>query len=180
MCSPIRSSTTRVPRRRTHALSNTALFAQKTRTRSPCLVSTAGGEPYYLYCNERNRLLYAQYQDMAKEEEANSGQRVHLWPLPYKYFNMDQAILAALEYYDAHLQHSTAPAWINAGVHVLQQAPSLHSCWCTFLPTITMRLVFGLSTFSHFLGGRALLGRALLGRRSLLGRSLLGRRSLLG
>lgn len=57
-------------------------------------------EPYYPVCNEQNRVLYEQYRRLASSEP-----NVHFVGrlANYKYFNMDQAILNALEYYDTHL-----------------------------------------------------------------------------
>ena len=59
--------------------------------------SSAEGEPYYPVPNPENRALYEKYAEMAAKEEgvAFVGRLAS-----YKYFNMDQAILNALEMYD--------------------------------------------------------------------------------
>ena len=59
--------------------------------------SSAEGEPYYPVPNPDNRALYEKYAAMAEKEEgvAFVGRLAS-----YKYFNMDQAILNALEMYD--------------------------------------------------------------------------------
>lgn len=62
-------------------------------------VSTDKGEPYYPIPNKKNIDLYKKYQKLAKLEEKNNiffiGRLAN-----YKYFNMDQAILNALEFFD--------------------------------------------------------------------------------
>ena len=59
--------------------------------------STDVGDPYYPVPNPENQALYAKYQRLAEEEEGV----VFVGRLAsYKYFNMDQAILTALELYD--------------------------------------------------------------------------------
>lgn len=59
--------------------------------------STDNGEPYYPVPNPRNRELYAKYQRLSAEEPGVTfvGRLAS-----YKYFNMDQAILNALELFD--------------------------------------------------------------------------------
>ena len=53
-----------------------------------------GEEPYYPVNNEKNAALYARYKEMAeKENEVIFGVRLG----EYKYYDMDQVILAALE-----------------------------------------------------------------------------------
>ncbi|KAL3936034.1 MAG: hypothetical protein SGBAC_008564 [Bacillariaceae sp.] len=59
--------------------------------------SKAGGEPYYPVPNDRNRELYQKYQSMA---EATPNVTFVGRLANYKYFNMDQAILNALEMFD--------------------------------------------------------------------------------
>lgn len=59
------------------------------------------GEPYYPVPNNKNMELYNQYKNLA-EEEKKKGVHFVGRLASYKYFNMDQAILNALEYYDAH------------------------------------------------------------------------------
>ena len=59
--------------------------------------STDVGDPYYPVPNPENQALYAKYQKLA-EAESNV---IFVGRLAsYKYFNMDQAILTALELYD--------------------------------------------------------------------------------
>merc|ERR1712113_1287643 len=61
--------------------------------------SMADGEPYYPVPNPENQALYEKYRALAEKEE--SSKVVFVGRLAsYKYFNMDQAILNALEIYD--------------------------------------------------------------------------------
>jgi UDP-galactopyranose mutase len=57
------------------------------------------GEPYYPVLNQRNLDLYEKYKLLAEKEEAKNvffiGRLAN-----YKYFNMDQAILNSLEFYN--------------------------------------------------------------------------------
>ena len=59
--------------------------------------SSAVGDPYYPVPNPKNNELYNKYKDLADKEEgvAFVGRLAS-----YKYFNMDQAILNALEMFD--------------------------------------------------------------------------------
>lgn len=59
--------------------------------------SSAKGDPYYPVPSQRNQKLYAQYQQLALAEKNISfvGRLAN-----YKYFNMDQTILNALEMFD--------------------------------------------------------------------------------
>lgn len=59
--------------------------------------SSAEGEPYYPVPNPDNRALYEKYAELAAKEEgvAFVGRLAS-----YKYFNMDQAIMNALEMFD--------------------------------------------------------------------------------
>jgi len=59
--------------------------------------STDDGEPYYPIPNDENKNLYLKYQKMAEKEEGVTfvGRLAN-----YKYFNMDDAILNALELFD--------------------------------------------------------------------------------
>ena len=59
--------------------------------------STDVGEPYYPVPNQRNKDLFAQYQQLAREEEQNKNVTFVGRLANYKYFNMDQAIQNALE-----------------------------------------------------------------------------------
>lgn len=65
--------------------------------------STAEGEPYYPVPTKRNQEIYRKYQALAAEDEKNGvffvGRLAN-----YKYYNMDAAILAALEAVDAFIQ----------------------------------------------------------------------------
>jgi UDP-galactopyranose mutase len=58
------------------------------------------GEPYYPVPTEKNKLLYEEYRKLAVQEEKNNvyfiGRLAN-----YKYFNMDEAILNALEFFEA-------------------------------------------------------------------------------
>lgn len=59
------------------------------------------GPPYYPVPNERNQTLYEKFRRLAEEEEEQN--RVYFVGrlANYKYFNMDQAILNALEFVDS-------------------------------------------------------------------------------
>lgn len=59
--------------------------------------SKDGGEPYYPVPNDKNKELYTRYQEMATKELYVTfvGRLAN-----YKYFNMDQAILNALELFE--------------------------------------------------------------------------------
>jgi UDP-galactopyranose mutase len=61
------------------------------------------GEPYYPVPSAKNQALYAKYKALA---EGMQSKGVHFLGrlASYKYFNMDQAIAAAMEYFDAHLR----------------------------------------------------------------------------
>lgn len=61
--------------------------------------SIDGGEPYYPVPTQRNRDLYAKYQ---AEAEALESQGIYFIGrlASYKYFNMNQAVRAALDLYD--------------------------------------------------------------------------------
>ena len=63
--------------------------------------STDEGDPYYPVPNPRNQELYAKYQALASQEQGVTfvGRLAS-----YKYFNMDQAILNALELWDNLVQ----------------------------------------------------------------------------
>lgn len=61
--------------------------------------SKAGGEPYYPVPNPENRNLYAKYQTEAEKLE-KSGVYFVGRLASYKYYNMNQAIRAALDTYD--------------------------------------------------------------------------------
>lgn len=59
------------------------------------------GEPYYPVPTERNMALYAKYQKLAEEVRIR-GRKVHFLGrlATYKYYNMDQAIRAALDMFN--------------------------------------------------------------------------------
>eukprot|EP00536_Pseudo-nitzschia_multiseries_P010866 jgi/Psemu1/297693/fgenesh1_pm.348_\ len=67
---------------------HTVLFIERSKD---------GGEPYYPVPNEKNKALYRRYQELAaKEPNVTFVGRL----ANYKYFNMDQAIINALELFD--------------------------------------------------------------------------------
>ena len=63
--------------------------------------TTDVGEPYYPVPTQRNRDVYAAYQQLAAKETSTHfiGRLAS-----YKYYNMDQAIRAALDYFTSTLQ----------------------------------------------------------------------------
>lgn len=63
--------------------------------------STDDGDPYYPVPNQRNRDLYQKYQNLAEQEQ---GVKFVGRLASYKYFNMDQAILNALEFFDKEIK----------------------------------------------------------------------------
>jgi UDP-galactopyranose mutase len=71
--------------------------------------STDVGEPYYPVPNDANQRLYAKYQDLAEKEKGLTfvGRLAN-----YKYFNMDQTVLNALELFEK-LWVSNKPAAID-------------------------------------------------------------------
>ena len=60
--------------------------------------STDSGDPYYPVLNERNRNLYGKYRELAENEE-KGGKKLHFVGrlASFRYFNMDQAILNAIQ-----------------------------------------------------------------------------------
>ena len=62
-------------------------------------ITKNSGDPYYPIPNKKNLELYEQYKKFTEEEK-----NVHFLGrlANYKYFNMDSAILNALEYFDTH------------------------------------------------------------------------------
>ncbi|MGK3742385.1 MAG: UDP-galactopyranose mutase [Bacillariaceae sp.] len=67
---------------------HTILFVERSKD---------GGEPYYPVPNEENKALYRKYQGLAaKEDNVTFVGRL----ANYKYFNMDQAIINALELFE--------------------------------------------------------------------------------
>jgi len=65
-------------------------------------ISKDDGDPYYPVPNDRNKTLYNKYKKLAEEEEKNNiffvGRLAN-----YKYFNMDQAIENALNFFNTKL-----------------------------------------------------------------------------
>ena len=61
--------------------------------------TTDNGDPYYPVLNDKNKKLYDKYQNLA-----NDNKNIHFIGrlASYKYFNMDQAIKNALDYFDEH------------------------------------------------------------------------------
>lgn len=57
------------------------------------------GEPYYPVPNQQNQDLYERYKILAKKSSVHFVGRL----ASYKYFNMDQAIDAAMEYFNAYV-----------------------------------------------------------------------------
>ena len=76
------------------------LYTQYTQeTKGTTIVreySTDKGDPYYPVLNEKNRILYSKYRNLAESEE--SSKNVHFVGrlASFKYFNMDQAIQNAI------------------------------------------------------------------------------------
>jgi UDP-galactopyranose mutase len=68
--------------------------------------SSDKGDPYYPVPNSRNIGLYSQYKELAEKEEEKN--RVYFVGrlANYKYFNMDQAISNALEFFETKLLQS--------------------------------------------------------------------------
>jgi UDP-galactopyranose mutase len=64
------------------------------------------GEPYYPVPTEANRELYKKYAELALEARKGAGATVHFIGrlASYKYFNMDQAIRAALDYFHEKME----------------------------------------------------------------------------
>jgi len=60
------------------------------------------GEPYYPVPNKTNQTLYQSYQELAKKEE-----NVHMIGrlANYKYFNMDQAVRNAIDYFNKNFKN---------------------------------------------------------------------------
>jgi hypothetical protein len=70
------------------------------------------GEPYYPVPNEQNQELYRRYQKMAsKEKDVTFVGRL----ANYKYFNMDEAILNALELFDKDTGIPETDQWTDKG-----------------------------------------------------------------
>lgn len=61
------------------------------------------GEPYYPVPNERNLQLYEKYKNLADLEQKNNKIFFVGRLANYKYFNMDQAIDNALNFFESEL-----------------------------------------------------------------------------
>jgi UDP-galactopyranose mutase len=80
--------------------------------------SKDGGEPYYPVPNEKNQELYRRYQKMAaKEKDVTFVGRL----ANYKYFNMDEAILNALELFDKDTGTPEKDQWTDKGEAVAEK-----------------------------------------------------------
>lgn len=66
-------------------------------------ISSDKGEPYYPVPNSRNQNLYEKYKCLAIQEEKKRNIHFIGRLASYKYFNMDQAIETALDYYHSNL-----------------------------------------------------------------------------
>ena len=66
--------------------------------------STDDGDPYYPVPNAENQELYEKYRRLAEAEESAKNVGFVGRLASYKYFNMDQAIRAALDFYYAKLR----------------------------------------------------------------------------
>lgn len=61
-----------------------------------------GGEPYYPVLNDKNKALYHEYQKLAEMETKNKNVHFIGRLANYRYFNMDQAINNALDYFETY------------------------------------------------------------------------------
>ena len=73
--------------------------------------SKADGDPYYPVPNERNLSLYEKYRTLAEKEKGIYflGRLAN-----YKYFNMDQAIANALEFFDDLVKENASLQGLNS------------------------------------------------------------------
>mmetsp|Transcript_19352 Transcript_19352/g.28983 ORF Transcript_19352/g.28983 Transcript_19352/m.28983 type:complete len:769 (+) Transcript_19352:151-2457(+) len=134
--------------RQTQKSRDTVLFYERSKD---------DGDPYYPVPNDRNKNLYAKYQEMAEKEEGITfvGRLAN-----YKYFNMDQSIQNALELFDSHapkvvvlqhLQNKTGGpeallqlllafhAWMPSRTFYYQQSPGgeeMKSMWFDDYPKL--------------------------------------------
>lgn len=77
---------------------NQPAAASKDKTTIVREYTTDVGEPYYPVPTERNRNVYKMYQKLVESESEQGSNVFFLGRLAnYKYYNMDEAILAALE-----------------------------------------------------------------------------------
>jgi UDP-galactopyranose mutase len=66
--------------------------------------TTNSGEPYYPVPTKENQQLYEQYVELANIEKAQKNVHFIGRLANYKYFNMDQAIRNAIDYYNMYLK----------------------------------------------------------------------------
>jgi UDP-galactopyranose mutase len=97
--------------------------------------STDEGDPYYPVPNQRNRDLYSRYKDLARNEEQQNGVYFVGRLANYKYFNMDQAIMNALEVFQ------------NVEGSPVQM--DMEECWDPGLPKGDVSIVFGSNSGSQ-------------------------------
>jgi UDP-galactopyranose mutase len=76
--------------------------------------TTDDGDPYYPVPNAENQALYEKYRELAEEEERTKGVGFVGRLASYKYFNMDQAIRAALDFYHIKIKR-VADGETNSG-----------------------------------------------------------------
>ena len=91
--------------------------------------SKDGGDPYYPVPTPKNKAMYAKYQRMAAQERGVSfvGRLAN-----YKYFNMDESILNALEVFDADKDKPCSPTSM-ADVHIVTNVFNNNKEWVTEL-----------------------------------------------
>jgi hypothetical protein len=105
------------------------------------------GDPYYPVPNEKNQVLYKQYQKMAdKEKDTKFVGRL----ANYKYFNMDQSIKNALELFDKDTGYVYKPE--TTPVHIRQQDWSKPLATSTF-PKPKHRVIIDGQHMHAFTGG---------------------------
>ena len=64
--------------------------------------TSSDGDPYYPVVNKKNMELYEQYRTLAEQEENENGVYFLGRLASYKYWNMDQAIKNALDFFEKH------------------------------------------------------------------------------
>lgn len=96
--------------------------------------SKDGGDPYYPVPTAKNKALYAKYEAMAARERGVTfvGRLAN-----YKYFNMDESILNALELFDREKHKTGSPM---ADVHIVTNVFNNNKEWvaelCSKLPGV--------------------------------------------
>ena len=117
---------------------HTVLFLERSKD---------NGEPYYPVPNDKNKALFAKYQEMASKESNVTfvGRLAN-----YKYFNMDQSIKNALEIFDmnaprvaVHLFFAKATGGVEA---LVQLATALHR----WMPSRTVFSKSGNISYEHY------------------------------